>query len=467
MNAPSRSRTARTMASGRSSVSLVSGLGVCVAVAAAAVLLLNVPRTPEALLDRYAQDYVVLALSLDRIKSGEVDSYFGPAALRDEADNDAAFADIAQRAGLLSDELIARLDESSAAEDIPVELYARSTDLLLRIGQLQTVAASLAAANRASFADELLYLYGVTVPEEAGNAAADARAELDQLLPGRGTLAFRLASFHNKLIIPPDKRRIVFEAALAECRRRTQQHWQLPEDEQLDIEWTREVSAAWHQYRGSNRSTLRLNDLTIAVVSHAVDLACHEAYPGHHAQFLLMDAVAKGDATAEGGALPVEAQLALLRTPGSLLREGAANFGVELVFSPEERLAFERDELFPLAGLPSEQAEVAARVHVLVTQLSSAVVPVIRTYYDGDIDFNAASWRLERDAMIMSPLPLLEFVDEYGTYSMGYTLVRDRMRQHTSGMSRSQAWQVLAQMLTGSPSDALAQLQHFSIAESQ
>ena len=82
-------------------------------------------------------------------------------------------------------------------------------------------------------------------------------------LPGRGTLAFKLASYNNKLVIPADKREAVFEAALAACRERTLTYWDLPTDESLSIEWTRDVQAAWHQYEGANKSTLRINGLTV------------------------------------------------------------------------------------------------------------------------------------------------------------------------------------------------------------
>ena len=37
--------------------------------------------------------------------------------------------------------------------------------------------------------------------------------------------------------------------------------------------------------------------------------------------------------------------------PQSLLNEGAANFGIDVAFPGDERLVFERDVLYPLAGL--------------------------------------------------------------------------------------------------------------------
>jgi len=47
----------------------------------------------------------------------------------------------------------------------------------------------------------------------------------------------------------------------------------------------------------------------------------------------------------------VEFSIYPLFSPQSLISEGSANFGREVAFSLDERLAFERDVLFPLAGL--------------------------------------------------------------------------------------------------------------------
>ncbi len=109
-----------------------------------------------------------------------------------------------------------------------------------------------------------------------------------------------------------------------------------------------------------------------------IDVACHEAYPGHHAQFLSEEQ----SAGAEG--LPVEDRIVLLRSPLSVLLEGAANFGIELAFTPAERAAFERETLFPLAGLDPSQVDRFEKVQQLVDKLSSAAGPILAAYRMAD-----------------------------------------------------------------------------------
>jgi hypothetical protein len=233
----------------------------------------------------------------------------------------------------------------------------------------------------------------------------------------------------------------VFERALAECRTRTLAHWILPAEETIMLEWTRDVESAWHRYEGGNVSTLQVNSLALPFVGSALDVACHEGYPGHHAQFVLLENAPAPEP------LNVEDQLALLRSPESVLREGAANYGLELVFTPEERLAFERDVLFPLAGLSPQLAEQHAQVQKLIGLLSAGVIPLLQQFRDGSLSFNSATFRLEREAMVSSPSALLEYVDKFGAYSVGYTVAKKRLHDYITSQRDENPWEVLRRIL--------------------
>jgi hypothetical protein len=130
--------------------------------------------------------------------------------------------------------------------------------------------------------------------------------------------------------------------------------------------------------------------------------------------------------------LPVEEQIVLLRSPASVLREGAANFGIALAFPFEERVAFDRQALFPLAGLDPVQARRYETVQRLVDQLSSATAPILAAYRDGRLSFGVAAAELVTDAGISSPAALLQFVDRYGAYTLGYTSARDRLGDYAN-----------------------------------
>ncbi|MFN3161909.1 MAG: hypothetical protein ACE37N_00015 [Pseudohongiellaceae bacterium] len=144
------------------------------------------------------------------------------------------------------------------------------------------------------------------------------------------------------------------------------------------------------------------------------------------------------------------AQLTLLRAPG-VLREAAAEYAVDLAMPWSQRLAFERDVLFPMAGLASDEIDTYARIHELVTSLGFATIPTLQEYADGELPLMAASLRLERDALVASPKGLLDFVDQFGAYAVGYTLAEQALASFIANQASSQSasqWNVLADILS-------------------
>lgn len=397
--------------------------GLCLV--AFALLLAACGETPEERLDRLAARYVSLAMALDRLRPGEVDSWFGPEALDSRGEPaEGSFEDIRREAR----ELAATLADDTTP---------RARRLRARSGELEGIAAYLAEPSRLSFAEQTKRLYGVAWIEADAAATDEALAAIEAALPGRGSARARIAGLRRRLLIPAERRRAVFEAALAECRRRTLARWNLPDGEGIDLEWTREVQAAWHRYEGNGRSTLRVNPLAIATVDQAIDVACHEAYPGHHAQFVLFEAAA-GDA-----GLPVEERIVLLRTPASALREAAAMVAPRLVFPDQERLVFERDTLFPMAGLDPQDAEAYAAVRPQLRVLATTVPSIIRDHEDRQLSDAEAINRLQGQALVASPRALFAFAHDVGAYLAGYTLLETALTQKLPALQEREAWSTM------------------------
>jgi hypothetical protein len=389
------------------------------------------PESPEQALDRQARSYVRIAMDLDRQVDGEVDGWFGPERLdaRDEPPGPAVNA-------LLDDARAAR-DELASAGEPPAP---RGPRLGRRIDELLAVLEFHAAETPPAFREEAEALYGIRWREEDVEGLQALRDELDRVLPGRGSLRVRIAGLRRQLVVPAERRLEVFERALEACRERTLAHWDLPEGEQLEVIPTRDVDAAWHQYHGAYRSTLRVNDLALGTIDRAIDVACHEGYPGHHAQFVLFEAAAGS------GGLPLEDRLVLLRSPASAFREGAAQYAVDLAFPPSERLAFERDVLFPLAGLDPALAETLAAVRPLLARLEAVVPHVIRAHEDGELSDQEAILRLRNEALVASPRQLFAFAHEVRAYVAGYTMVRQALEERLPPQS-PEAWSRFARWL--------------------
>jgi hypothetical protein len=140
-------------------------------------------------------------------------------------------------------------------------------------------------------------------------------------------------------------------------------------------------------------------------------------------------------------------------SPQSLASEAAATFAVEVAFPGQERVAFERDRLFPLAGLDPQRAARYLRVEQLVDELHTAVPPIARDYLDGKLEFVRAGRALEAQALMAHSDATLKYINEYRSYMTTYTYGRDLVeaevdRNLGSSGSDDLRWRRYLQMLT-------------------
>ena len=263
-------------------------------------------------------------------------------------------------------------------------------------------------------------------------AASEATEELDKLLPGQGSLPFRISNFQSRFLVPLRQREQLFELALDACEQNTKENWELPLDSGVKINWTREVSTPWHSYLGEGASEISINPLAMGYIGSMVDVACHEGYPGHHAQHVLLEQNLN-----DVGDFSPEERLMLLRTQKTAVLEGAADYGIGLAFPQDKRLEFERDVLFPLAGLDTSEIELYLRVHHLVKIANAGVTKTIQAYADEKLPSVAAAVRLENDFLVASPRAVLEFVDRLGAYAAIYPLSKLTITGFLDGQAKS------------------------------
>ncbi|MCP4662842.1 MAG: hypothetical protein GY856_46205, partial [bacterium] len=183
---------------------------------------------------------------------------------------------------------------------------------------------------------------------------------------------------------------------------------------------------AYNWYQGDFHSLIQVNTDLPVYIDGILDLACHEGYPGHHVYNALLEKHLVRD---RGW---IEYTIYPLFSPQSLLAEGTANFGIEMAFPGEERMRFEREVLFPLAGLEPTTADAYRAVQQLVDRLADAGNDAARKYLDGEIDADAAAEYLARYAAL--PLTRAErrirFIEEYRSYVVTYDVGLELVRRH-------------------------------------
>jgi hypothetical protein len=273
-------------------------------------------------------------------------------------------------------------------------------------------------------------------------------------VPGDGSLAERVNGFQDRFVIPVDRVADVFAEAIAECRRRTLEYIDLPENESFRLESvTDKPWSGYNWYEGDAQSLIQLNTELPIFIHRAVDLGCHEGYPGHHTYNTLLE---RDLVDAKGW---IEFTLYPLFSPQSLIAEGSGNYGVELAFPGNERIEFERRVLFPLAGLDAAHAERYYELQALLSQLNYAGNEAARDYLNGDIDRgSAAQWLV--DYALSSPeraRQRVDFFDTYRSYVINYNLGEDLVREYVErdASSPAERWQRFARLLSSpmQPSD--------------
>ena len=393
-----------------------------------------------------SERYVKLVLAVGQHDADYVDAYYGPPEWRKEAEAaKVPLADLSSRAQELVEE-IPKLQVPSASGD--VELWKLRRQYLER--QLSALRARLGMlqGKRLTFDEESQALYDAIAPRHTEAEFEEVLSKLADKLPGDGPLAGRYEQYKRAFIIPRDRLDGVFQTAIRGCRDRTRTYIELPAEESFKVEYVTGKSwSGYNWYLGNYRSLIQVNTDLPIYIDRALDLACHEGYPGHH----VYNALIEKNLVRDRGW--VEFSVYPLFSPQSLIAEGTANFGIEVAFPRAERVNFERDVLYPLAKIDGARAREYYEVLQLVKRLSYAGNEAARRYIDGQIDAKGAADWLERYAMLPRPQAeqQVKFFDQYRSYVINYNLGKDLVKRFVERRSRGSSrrtWTEFAALLS-------------------
>jgi hypothetical protein len=407
-----------------------------VGVFAAAALVAPAAAAP---LDDIARDYVALVLEYGEHEDGYVDAYYGPPEW-------AAAAKTGKRSvGRLTVDAAALLRRVEAVRTDGIDDRRRR----YLAAQLRALGARLAMRQGAKFgfADEAAALFGIR-PELKPLSAYDVHlARIERLVPGRGPLHERVDAFRARYEIPKAKLEPVMRAAIAECKLRTAARIPLPEGERFDLEFvTGKPWSGYNWYKGGFHSLIQINTDLPTYIGRAVDLGCHEGYPGHHVYNALLERnLVKTRGWTEFSVYP-------LYSPQSFIAEGSANYGIDLAFPGAEQRAFEMRSLYPLAGLEPKAAAALDTLTRATRALSAASYTIAADYLAGRTSRAGAKALIQRYELA-SPARAeqrLKFIDTYRSYIINYGLGRDTVQAHVerSGTTQDARWKAMQALLS-------------------
>jgi hypothetical protein len=302
------------------------------------------PAKPtSANVNQLAEKYVRLALDIGRYDGSFVDAYYGPDSLKPTT----AKKDIFPKDSFLMQVQQLQQDFSLLAKETTNDTIGLRANWMN--AQLTAFGRRIKifSGEYASFDEESQELYGTVAPVYPESHYQALVAQLDVLLPGKGNMNKRFQLLADRFVIPKNKLDTVFHAAIAECRKRTQEHYTIPAGENFKLEFvTNQPWSGYNWYKGNYQSLIQINTDLPILIDRAIDVGSHESYPGHHLYNMLLEKKLYHD---KGW---VEISLYPLFSPQSLIAEGSANYGIDMVFPGEEaKITFCKEVLLPLAGL--------------------------------------------------------------------------------------------------------------------
>ncbi|WP_304276165.1 hypothetical protein [Caulobacter segnis] len=393
-------------------------------------------------LDKVAVDFVRLTLEAGEREPGYVDAYYGPKDWQAAAKQSPRPVSVLRKEADRLQGLLAKVPDKDLTTD------QRRRKLFLK-GQVKAAQTRLAmiAGDKFSFQDEAQGLFGVRPVLKPLKTYDPILARIDRLVPGKGDLAARVDAFQAVYVIPTDRLEPVMKAGIAACKAKTEEHIKLPAGERFDLSFvTKKPWSGYNWYQGGAHSLIEINTDLPIYISRALDLGCHEGYPGHHVlNALLEEKLTKAKGWVEFSVYP-------LFSPQSLIAEGSANYGIALAFPGKAKTEFERDKLYPLAGLDPKTAAAYGALMDAKAALAQSELTIAAAYLDGKMSKPEAVKALAKYGLTSTARAekRLSFIEAYRSYVINYSLGQDLVRAHVERAGKTEAarWAAMERVIS-------------------
>lgn len=394
-------------------------------------------------LNRIAENYVRLGLDIGRYDQRFVDAYYGPDSLKPTG----AIAAVFPKDSFLT-AVTALHNQLKAFDNSSNDTLAKRSAWIQSQLKAFESRLKLLGGDSASFDDECKQMYGVTVPVHDSLHFQNIIRQLDKLLPGKGNVNDRFQQLANHFIIPKNKLDTVIQAAIAECRKKTQQHFQLPATESYTLEFVNnKFWGGYNWYKGNYKSVIQINTDLDIFIDRVIDVGSHESYPGHHIYNMMLEKNLYQD---KGW---TEISLYPLFSPQSLIAEGSANYGIELAFPGDEKTNFAKQVLLPLAGLDTTGISIYFKALALKDELNYARNEAARGLLNKTMtETQAMVWM--KDYCMMNDKAadkFIRFILADRSYLINYNLGKDLVKKYVvskAGADINKQWEVFGWLLS-------------------
>ncbi len=399
----------------------------------------NYENKEQAILNTISREYVKTGLFIGQYDTDFVDAYYGPDSLKPKFKPEAFPKD-----SLLNVITSMRNQLSQILPNVTKDNYKRAEWML---GQLTAFGRRIKifTGEFGTFDEESKDLFGVKAPEYPAAHYQLLIDSLDLILPGTGEVQGRFQALANRFIIPKDRLDTVFQASIAEARKRTLAHYKLPAEEKFMLEYVTDKSwSGYNWYKGNYTSTIQINTDIQIFIERAIDVGSHESYPGHHVYNMLLEKNLYRDKHWN------EISLYPLFSPQSFIAEGSANYGVELAFPGDDKIRFSKEVIVPLAGLDTAGIDLYFKALAIRGKLNYARNEAARGIVNSTMtDKQALQW-LKKYCLFNEETALksIAFVKKYRSYVINYNYGQDVVKRYIEKEKSADHWTIFGNLLS-------------------
>ena len=280
-------------------------------------------------ISKFGEDFLLLALRIDKHIKGYVDFYIGPEKLKKFVENES----ISSPNKLLND--IKTLEKNLFLQGYDKDRMRYLEKLLLSM----RTSIEILKGIEIPFRDKFLRLYDVELQPINESELFTLIEDFNEAYKGPGSLNERMKVLRESRTVPEDRVYPLFKKALHIVRTRTIELFgdTLPKEERIQIELinaNNDTEAKWAYYEwylGNFCSRIEINPKYSMFWTVLLSAAAHEGYPGHHMNFVLNEQSLFQELN------HFEHSILLLKSPKLVVCEGIADLAVNVLFSFREQ----------------------------------------------------------------------------------------------------------------------------------
>ena len=290
-------------------------------------------------ISKFGEDFLLLALRIDKHIKGYVDFYFGPEKLRHIVQNESIIAP----EKLLKDCI--NLIKQLGAQGYDKERKRYIEKLLIAI----KTSIEIIKGSKISMKDQFLRLYDVSLQPINESELYNLKEEFNEAYKGAGSLERRMEELRLRRKVPKSEVFVSFKKALKIVKNRTIELFAnfLPKNEHIIIDLIgnksdNEVKWSYYNwYLGNCTSRIQVNPNYNMYWSSLLSAAAHEGYPGHHTEFAVKEQYLYRKN------FQFEHSILLLNSPKLIISEGIADLAINVLYSYRDQVQIGLKEFCP------------------------------------------------------------------------------------------------------------------------